>query len=77
MVGASLTSFTKARYDACKVHTQLLTLDPNVGPQTKALRFDDVVSVRFVIRSAYNASPTKHVAIAEVEFFGPSRGGGS
>ncbi|WP_052434603.1 NADase-type glycan-binding domain-containing protein [Streptacidiphilus melanogenes] len=60
-----------------KVHTTTLTLDPNVGPQTHALRFDSVVSVRFVIRSAYNASATKQVAIAEIEFFGPSRGSGS
>jgi hypothetical protein len=60
-----------------KVQTTTLTLDPNVGPQTRELRFRNVVSVRFVIRSAYNASATKQVAIAEIEFFGPSRDGGS
>ncbi|MEY9937474.1 zinc ribbon domain-containing protein [Streptacidiphilus sp. MAP5-3] len=60
-----------------KVQTTLLTLNPNVGPQTLPLRYDNVVSVRFTIESAYNASPTKQVAIAEIEFFGRSHGGGS
>ncbi|MBF9069826.1 zinc ribbon domain-containing protein [Streptacidiphilus fuscans] len=60
-----------------KVSTTLLTLNPNVGPQTLPLRFDNVVTVRFTIESAYNASPTKQVAIAEIEFFGRSHGNGS
>ena len=49
------------------------TLNLNDGqPQTFGLDARDVVSVRFVIDSVYGESPTKQVAIAEVEFFGPS-----
>ncbi len=31
-----------------------------------------MTTVRFVLRSAYNAGPEKQVAIAEIEFFGRS-----
>jgi len=54
-----------------KVTRQTLNLDDG-QPQTFGLDARDVVSVRFVIDSIYGASPTKQVAIAEVEFFGPS-----
>ena len=57
--------------------SRLLTLDQAGGGQTRAFRFSDVTSVRFVLRSAYGVSATKQVAIAEIEFFGPSSGGGS
>ena len=49
------------------------TLNLNDGqPQTFGLDARNVVSVRFVIDSVYGESATKQVAIAEVEFFGPS-----
>ncbi|MFF4101457.1 NADase-type glycan-binding domain-containing protein [Streptomyces sp. NPDC001903] len=55
-----------------KTATRVLTLDQAAGGQRRAFRAADVTSVRFVLRSAYAAAPDKQVAIAEVEFFGPS-----
>jgi hypothetical protein len=60
-----------------RTQSRLLTLDEAGGGQTRAFRVDDVTSVRFILRSAYGASAAKQVAIAEIEFFGPSSGGGS
>jgi hypothetical protein len=54
--------------------TRELTLDQRLGPQRRPFRAQDVISVRFTIRSAYGAAPDKQVAIAEIEFFGASSG---
>ncbi|WSS24385.1 zinc ribbon domain-containing protein [Streptomyces sp. NBC_01190] len=60
-----------------KKHSRFLTLDGASGGQTRAFRVGDVTAVRFILRSAYGATADKQVAIAEVEFFGPSSGNGS
>ncbi|MFC1418219.1 NADase-type glycan-binding domain-containing protein [Streptacidiphilus cavernicola] len=60
-----------------RTRNRLLTLDQAGGGQSRALRFSGVSSVRFVLQSAYGASADKQVAVAEIEFFGPSSGGGS
>ncbi|MCM2422394.1 zinc ribbon domain-containing protein [Streptomyces sp. RKAG293] len=52
-----------------KQTTRRITLDQVSGPQQRKFRADNVVSVRFVIRSAFNAGPDKQVSIAEIEFF--------
>ncbi len=49
-----------------------LTLDQGAGGQPRAFKVGDVTAVRFTIDSAYAASGKKQVAIAEIEFFGPS-----
>ncbi|WP_432423164.1 NADase-type glycan-binding domain-containing protein [Streptomyces pseudovenezuelae] len=49
-----------------------LTLDQGAGAQRRAFRVGEVTKVRFTIESAYLISGTKQVAIAEIEFFGPS-----
>ncbi|MEV5160168.1 zinc ribbon domain-containing protein [Streptomyces sp. NPDC053728] len=49
--------------------TRHITLDQMSGPQQRKLRAQDVVSVRFVIRSAFNAGSDKQVSMAEIEFF--------
>ncbi|MEW1773044.1 zinc ribbon domain-containing protein [Streptomyces sp. NPDC086777] len=55
-----------------KTVTRELTLDQAAGGQTRDLRAADVVSVRFTIDSSYQTSARTQVAIAEIEFFGPS-----
>ncbi|MFK0282246.1 NADase-type glycan-binding domain-containing protein [Streptomyces sp. NPDC090499] len=55
-----------------KTETRELTLDQAAGGQTRDLRAADVVSVRFTIDSSYQTSTRTQVAIAEIEFFGPS-----
>ncbi|WP_228474353.1 NADase-type glycan-binding domain-containing protein, partial [Streptomyces calidiresistens] len=52
--------------------TRDITLDQGVGPQHRDFRAKRVVTVRFVLDTAYAASDDKQVAIAEIEFFGPS-----
>ncbi|MGW0464739.1 NADase-type glycan-binding domain-containing protein [Streptomyces sp. NPDC003027] len=52
--------------------TRVLTLDQGAGGQRRAFRVGEVTAVRFVLRSAHGAAADKQVAIAEVEFFGPS-----
>ncbi|WP_406185252.1 NADase-type glycan-binding domain-containing protein [Streptomyces sp. NBC_01006] len=52
--------------------TRVLTLDQAAGGQRRTFRAGNVTAVRFVLRSAYAAAPDKQVAIAEIEFFGPS-----
>ncbi|MEU9583733.1 zinc ribbon domain-containing protein [Streptomyces werraensis] len=52
--------------------TRTLTLDQSAGGQRRSFRVGEVTTVRFVLRSAYDAGPKKQVAIAEIEFFGPS-----
>ncbi|GGX22136.1 hypothetical protein GCM10010383_60500 [Streptomyces lomondensis] len=52
--------------------TRRLTLDQGAGPQRRAFRVGEVTAVRFTIESAHGISAKKQVAIAEIEFFGPS-----
>ncbi|MBB5929495.1 NADase-type glycan-binding domain-containing protein [Streptomyces echinatus] len=52
--------------------TRTLNLDQGAGAQRVAFRVGEVTAVRFTLESAYQPSPTKQVAIAEIEFFGPS-----
>jgi hypothetical protein len=63
--------------DSGKVTTKELILDQASGFQLRDFRFHNVTSVRFTLLTAYNTGPKKQVAIAEIEFFGPSQGGGS
>ncbi|MEV7090538.1 zinc ribbon domain-containing protein [Streptomyces sp. NPDC093085] len=55
-----------------KKTTREITLDRASGAQRRKFRVADVSSVRFVIKTAYNAGPDKQVSIAEIEFFGRS-----
>jgi hypothetical protein len=55
-----------------KTKTVDLTLDQGAGGQRRPFRVGEVVKVRFTIESAHAASANKQVAIAEIEFFGPS-----
>lgn len=57
-----------------KVTTRRLTLDQGTGGQRRSFRVGDAVKVRFTVESAHGASRDKQVAIAEIEFFGPSSG---
>ncbi|MFE4454932.1 NADase-type glycan-binding domain-containing protein [Streptomyces sp. NPDC056796] len=52
-----------------KKTTRHIKLDQMSGPQQRKFRAENVVSVRFVIRSAFNAGADKQVSIAEIEFF--------
>ncbi|WP_327189339.1 NADase-type glycan-binding domain-containing protein [Streptomyces xinghaiensis] len=54
-----------------KKETRTLTLDQDARQQ-RPLRARDVVSVRFTVVSSFGAGADKQVAIAEIEFFGPS-----
>ncbi|QMU77673.1 zinc ribbon domain-containing protein [Streptacidiphilus sp. PB12-B1b] len=54
-----------------KTSTKQLSLNDG-QPQTFGLDARDVTSVRFIIESIYGVSPQKQVAVAEMEFFGPS-----
>ncbi|MEU2771940.1 zinc ribbon domain-containing protein [Streptomyces sp. NPDC007162] len=60
-----------------KTEDREVTLDQTAGGQTRGFRAADVVSVRFTIESSYQASRETQVAIAEIEFFGPSSAGSS
>lgn len=55
-----------------KTKTRDLTLDQGAGGQRRPFRVGEVTKVRFTIESAHAATANKQVAIAEVEFFGPS-----
>ncbi|MEV7547933.1 zinc ribbon domain-containing protein, partial [Streptomyces sp. NPDC089915] len=55
-----------------KVTTRRLTLDQGAGGQRRPFRVGEVTKVRFTVDSAHAASADKQVAIAEIEFFGPS-----
>ena len=55
-----------------KTTTRQLVLDQGAGPQRRAFRVGGVVAVRLTVESAYQTSAKKQVAIAEIEFFGPS-----
>jgi hypothetical protein len=57
--------------------TRTLNLDQAAGAQRRAFRARDVVAVRFTIESSYAFSSKKQVALAEIEFFGPSNASGS
>ncbi|MFG3513605.1 NADase-type glycan-binding domain-containing protein [Streptomyces bobili] len=52
--------------------TRDITLDQSAGGQRRAFRVGEVTKVRFTLESAYGASASKQVAIAEIEFFGRS-----
>ncbi|MFD6280675.1 zinc ribbon domain-containing protein [Streptomyces sp. NPDC060209] len=52
-----------------KKTTRHIKLDQVSGPQQRKFRAQNVVSVRFVIRSAFNVGSDKQVSIAEIEFF--------
>ncbi|NEB05170.1 zinc ribbon domain-containing protein [Streptomyces sp. SID13726] len=52
--------------------TRRITLDPGAGSQRIPFRVGTVSAVRFTIETATGTSSTKQVAIAEIEFFGPS-----
>ncbi|MFE1587374.1 zinc ribbon domain-containing protein [Streptomyces sp. NPDC058737] len=54
------------------IKTRDLTLDQGAGGQRRPFRVGEVTKVRFTIESAHAASANKQVAIAEIEFFGPS-----
>ncbi|MFD5426741.1 NADase-type glycan-binding domain-containing protein [Streptomyces sp. NPDC127084] len=60
-----------------KTFTRSLTLDQGAGAQRIPFRVGEVTAIRFIVRSAYGASTGKQVAIAEIEFFGPSKSGRS
>ena len=60
-----------------KTITRQLTLDQGAGAQRRSFRVGTVTAVRSTIESAYGTSGSKQVAIAEIEFFGPSNGSGS
>ncbi|WP_331461582.1 NADase-type glycan-binding domain-containing protein [Streptomyces paludis] len=49
--------------------TRHIKLDQVSGPQRRKFRAQNVISVRFVIRSAFNVGDDKQVSIAEIEFF--------
>ncbi|KUN41106.1 hypothetical protein AQJ30_04270 [Streptomyces longwoodensis] len=55
-----------------KEESRFLTLDQAAGGQRRAFRAGEVTAVRLIVRSSYAASADKQVAIAEIEFFGPS-----
>ncbi|MGW7255848.1 NADase-type glycan-binding domain-containing protein [Streptomyces sp. NPDC054834] len=55
-----------------KTTTRELTLDQGAGAQRRAFRVGEVTAVRLTLESAYQPSASKQVAIAEIEFFGPS-----
>ncbi|MFJ9039058.1 NADase-type glycan-binding domain-containing protein [Streptomyces sp. NPDC102406] len=54
--------------------TRRLTFDQGAGAQRRRFTVGEVTSVRLVVRSAYNTSDDRQLAIAEVEFFGASTG---
>ncbi|MEU3709889.1 NADase-type glycan-binding domain-containing protein [Streptomyces catenulae] len=53
--------------------TRVINLDQGSGFQHQSFRYGDVVKVRLTVDSAYGTGPDKQVAIAAVEFFGPSQ----
>ncbi|MFF2196633.1 NADase-type glycan-binding domain-containing protein [Streptomyces sp. NPDC058157] len=57
------------------VTTRRLTLDQGAGGQRRPFRVGEATKVRFTVDSAHAASADKQVAIAEIEFFGPSSAG--
>ncbi|CAM5416433.1 zinc ribbon domain-containing protein [Streptomyces spiroverticillatus] len=52
--------------------TRELVLDQGAGAQRRPFRVGEVTKVRFTVESAHAASARKQVALAEIEFFGPS-----
>ncbi|MEW1633053.1 zinc ribbon domain-containing protein [Streptomyces sp. NPDC093801] len=60
-----------------KVTTSRLTLDQGPGGQRRPFRVGEVTKVRLTVDSSHAASADKQVAIAEIEFFGPSNAGRS
>ncbi|MEU8844391.1 hypothetical protein AB0D97_35725 [Streptomyces roseus] len=60
-----------------KVSTRRLTLDQGAGGQRLPFRVGEVTKVRFTVDSSHASSADKQVAIAEIEFSGPSNAGRS
>jgi hypothetical protein len=58
--------------DKGKTFTREITLDQTAGAQHIPFRVAEVTRVRFTIDTAYFPDKNKQVAIAEIEFFGPS-----
>ncbi|MFG2621353.1 NADase-type glycan-binding domain-containing protein [Streptomyces sp. NPDC048507] len=58
-----------------KVTTRRLTLDQGAGGQRRPFGVGEVTKVRLTIESSHAVSADKQVAIAEIEFFGPSNAG--
>ncbi|MGW8995832.1 NADase-type glycan-binding domain-containing protein, partial [Streptomyces zhihengii] len=58
--------------DGTTTTTRKLTLDQGAGAQRRPFRVGEVTKVRFTVESSHAASADKQVAIAEIEFFGPS-----
>jgi hypothetical protein len=52
----------------------VLNLDQS-SPQHFTFRDNDVTRMRFIVDTVYDPSPDSRVAIAEIEFFGPSSSG--
>ncbi|MFI0814957.1 NADase-type glycan-binding domain-containing protein [Streptomyces sp. NPDC021098] len=59
--------------DDGKTTTREINLDQGAGFQRRPFRAQNVTAVRFTIQSAYGADNKKQMAIAEIEFFGPSK----
>jgi hypothetical protein len=55
-----------------RTFTRALTLDQATGPQRIPFRVGEVSRVRLTVDSSYFPDANKQVAVAEVEFFGPS-----
>ncbi|MET9910851.1 zinc ribbon domain-containing protein [Streptomyces sp. NPDC006476] len=60
-----------------KKTTRQLVLDQGPGSQREPFRVGEVTAVRFTIESAYGTDASKQVAIAEIEFYGPSNANSS
>ncbi|NLU69479.1 zinc ribbon domain-containing protein [Streptomyces sp. HNM0574] len=60
-----------------KKETHRLTLDQAAGGQLRSFQVGSASAVRLTVRSSYGATDNKQLAIAEVEFFGPSSGSSS
>ncbi|NUR01898.1 MAG: zinc ribbon domain-containing protein [Streptomyces sp.] len=58
--------------DKGRTFTREITLDQTAGAQHIPFRVGEVTRVRFTIDTAYFPDKKKQVAIAEIEFFGPS-----
>jgi hypothetical protein len=71
---SALPHFLEARITTAdgRTSTRRIALDQVAGAQRRAFRAHDVTAVRLTVESSYAASEKKQVALAEIEFFGPS-----
>ncbi|MEW2340486.1 NADase-type glycan-binding domain-containing protein [Streptomyces griseoaurantiacus] len=76
---SALPHFLEARITTAdgRTSTRRIALDQVAGAQRRAFRAHDVTAVRLTVESSYAASEKKQVALAEIEFFGPSNANGS